>query len=206
MLSWMGMSGKSRKQFLLEPHVCGSQAHLVVHRDGNYLTSYHFAVVMRNALAYLGLNLADFSTHSFRLEAATPTALEGFFFFLLLKDPGTLTGPMFTLLIGYWSRQKSENEPYLWLQGTSENGCCLDLWLLYSIGPTSRQPGQQGDHNWASGLRFFTFNDMAEVTCCGNSSCLFCAHWKANYSHLVHFSDTGTDIAYGILGIAFGRK
>lgn len=44
---------------------------LLVHRDGSFLSRFQFLAVFRKCLKALGLVAADYSTHSFRIGAAT---------------------------------------------------------------------------------------------------------------------------------------
>ncbi|KAM3936674.1 uncharacterized protein RB166_018500 [Leptodactylus fuscus] len=50
---------------------------LLVHADGSCLSKFQFVQVLRKGLGFLGLSSGDFSSHSFRIGAATKAALWG---------------------------------------------------------------------------------------------------------------------------------
>ena len=50
---------------------------LLIHFDGSPLTRYQFQAVLKRAARYLGWNTSGYSSHSFRIGAATTAALGG---------------------------------------------------------------------------------------------------------------------------------
>ena len=50
---------------------------LFVHLNGKAVTRYQFQAVLKKAVAYLGWQTTGFSTHSFRIGAATTAAANG---------------------------------------------------------------------------------------------------------------------------------
>lgn len=63
------------KEFLSKRN--NKPGNLFIHLDGKPLTRYQFQAVLKKAAGILGWDLARFSTHSFRIGAATTAAAKG---------------------------------------------------------------------------------------------------------------------------------
>lgn len=91
---------RSLREFLLVRPV--GPRPLLVHQDGSFLSRYQFVAVFRKCLMALGLCASKYSSHSFRIGAATEAARWGL-------------GPSTIQRIGRWesNRYRSYVRPHL---------------------------------------------------------------------------------------------
>lgn len=55
----------------------GGSGHFLVHLDLSPVTKYQFTYVLKHCMAHLGLDNLKFSSHSFRIGAASDAATQG---------------------------------------------------------------------------------------------------------------------------------
>ena len=78
-----GVSIQSLSKFMkARPESSGM---LFVHRNGSQLTRYQFQAVLKKASKFLGWQAKKFTSHSFRIGAATTAAMNGVHESLIMK-------------------------------------------------------------------------------------------------------------------------